>query len=123
MGRRSSGIAIAFTAEPMDANLTTKAIKCSSADQVVFHNTFTGSTPTGAFTYEGSNDALAGNNDAAGDWVVLTVDVVHGVGDPAGTAGDQMVILRDVPMWVRQVFTDGGSASGDLLTTRFFTAE
>lgn len=121
--RASGGGVVAFAAVDMDVSRTTKAIFSGSGDEVIFHNKFTGSTPTGVFTYEGSLDPLAGNNDAAGDWVPLTVDVVHGDGDPTGTAGNQMVVLRDVPMWVRQIYTDGGSAAADKLTTWITTAE
>ena len=101
----------AIDAAAMDSNITTATIGMGAADKVCFHNRFTGSTPTGAFTYEGSADP-----DAA-DWVVLTVSTVHGDGNPAGSAGDSMVIVADCPPYVRQVFTDSGSAAADKLTT------
>jgi hypothetical protein len=70
-----------------------------------FQNTWTG-TPTGAFTYQGSNDADPDNAPIAG-WMTVVPDVVGAA--PAGGASGNVSVFKVPPMrWYRQIYTNTG---------------
>lgn len=72
-----------------------------------FQNAFTG-TPTGAFTYEGSNDNDPDSAPVCG-WIAQTPTVAGA--NPAGAAGGSVSVFVNPPMrWYRQKYTNSGGA-------------
>lgn len=97
----------------MSGNITSAPVLASGASaSVSFQNIFTG-TPTGTFTYQGSNDIDPINNAITG-WTTVTPDVAPT--NPAGAGGNTTAAFK-VPYyrWYRQVYTAGGGA-GTLIT-------
>ena len=98
-----------ISAGNMNADITGAAIDCAQLDRVSFHNIYTHGTfnVVGTFEYSGSNDGS--------DWVPLTIDKEHGA-HPNAAAGNHMVVLTDLPRYVRQKFVWTAGTNGTLNT-------
>lgn len=88
--------------------ITSAPVLASGANtSLSFQNIWTG-TPTGTFSYEGSNDVDPINNAVVG-WSAVTPDVA--AVNPAGAAGGTVAVFK-VPYyrWYREKYTNASGA-------------
>lgn len=100
----------------MTETITSKPVWTRGARRVSFENVWT-DTPTGTFSWEGTNNRFAMDDpsDSRVTWTPVTAPtVVYGTGDPAGSASSNLVIFTDaeLPLAVRQVYTPDGDDPG-----------
>ena len=90
------------------AVLTGDRILASGAvNSLSFQRKWTG-TPTGAFTYQASNDQDPDNNPIAG-WVAVTPDTA-GTAPAGGASGNATIFKNPVFRWYQEIYTNSAGA-------------
>ena len=84
-----------------------RVLASGAISSLCFQRKWTG-TPTGTFTYEGSNDEDPDANPQVG-WVAVTPDTAGA--NPAGGASGNVTLFKNPPMrWYHEIYTNSGGA-------------